>query len=144
MVLPRLYRRVRVRCLCFVYTCRRLIDLSNDCRYPKAFPSALSLVNTSGAKQSTFPNAHRWPADVSEAVLETWVNGWFTTFWQLKSWDNDPTSARVVLGKGGFHGGQPHMLDGIGPDGSVGGPDEFLPEAKQAHKHPPPGFCGDL
>jgi hypothetical protein len=49
--------------------------------YPKAFPAALRLINTSGSRQSTFPHAHRWPADVSAAILETWVNGWFTTWW---------------------------------------------------------------
>ena len=138
--------------------------------YPKAFPSALSLINTSGAKQSTFPNADRWPEDISEAVLETWVNGkravincrsfrgftafqclkrcwlsspgWFTTFWRLKSWDGDPTSARVVLGTGGFHGGQPHMLDGIQKDGSTGGPDEFLPEANFTNPLDAPSMGG--
>ncbi len=108
--------------------------------YPKAFPSALTLVNTSGAVQSTFPHAHHWPDDISEAVLETWVNGWFTTFWELQSWD--PATAHIVLGKGGFHGGQPHMLDGIQKDGSVGGPDEFLPEANFTNPLDAPSMGG--
>ena len=38
----------------------------------------------------------------------------------------DTATATLVLGKGGFHGGQPHMLDGVNADGSAGGPDEFL------------------
>ena len=95
--------------------------------YPKAFPKALLLTNTTGATQTAFPHADTWADDVSEAVLETWVNGWFTTFWQLKGYD--ASVGRLSLGKGGFHGGQPHMLDGIQKDGSIGGPDEFLPEA---------------
>ena len=104
--------------------------------YPKAFPAALALVNTSNAVQNTFPNAHKWPDDMSEAVIETWVNGWFTTWWQLKSYDKG--KQRFELGKGGFHGGQPHMLDGLNKDGSKGGPDEFLPEANyvRARSHP--------
>eukprot|EP01051_Picozoa_sp_SAG22_P012283 SAG22_NODE_1261_length_4977_cov_9.689832_2_plen_169_part_00 len=110
--------------------------------YPKAFPAALSLINTSGAKQSTFPNALAWPADLSDAVLETWVNGWFTTFWRIKDWDKDPTSARLELGRGGFHGGQPHMLDGLQPDGSAGGPDEFLPEANFTNPLDAPSMGG--
>ena len=108
--------------------------------YPKAFPSALTLINTSGAKQSTFPNAAAWPEDMSEVVLETWVNGWFTTFWQLQSFD--ASLGRVALGKGGFHGGQPHMLDGIQKDGTVGGPDEFLPEGNFTNPLDAPSMGG--
>ena len=43
--------------------------------YPAVFPSALVLVNTTGAAQKTFPHADRWPKNVTEAVLRTWVNG---------------------------------------------------------------------
>ena len=70
------------------------------------------------------------------------VNGWFTTFWELQSWDGDPTTAHLVLGKGGFHGGQPHMLDGIQADGSIGGPDEFLPEANFTNPLDAPSMGG--
>ena len=70
------------------------------------------------------------------------VNGWFTTFWQLQSWDGDPTTAHLVLGKGGFHGGQPHMLDGIQKDGSIGGPDEFLPESNFTNPLDAPSMGG--
>ena len=48
---------------------------------------------------------------------------------------NEPQEGRLRLGRGGFHGGQPHMLDGFNPDGSTRpGGDEFLPEAN----HQPP------
>jgi len=86
--------------------------------YPAVFPSQLKLVNTTGARQKTFPNAHLWPADISGAVLHTWVNGWFTEMWELDSFD--PATGVLALGKGGFHGGQPHMLDSVLPDGSPG------------------------
>ena len=125
--------------------------------YPKAFPAALRLINQSGSVQSTFPHAANWPDDVSEAIIETWVNGWFTTWWQLKGYEQ--AAGRLKLGRGGFHGGrecpilppllrdmplavtvysssnalrwpEPHMLDGLNKDGSVQpGGDEFLPEA---------------
>ena len=44
--------------------------------------------------------------------------------WELESYDI--ATGELLLGKGGFHGGQPHMLDGTNPDGSPSGPDEFL------------------
>ena len=72
--------------------------------------------------------------------METWVNGWFTTFWQLKSYDD--AAAKFELGRGGFHGGQPHMLDGIKTDGSIGGPDEFLPEGNFTNPLDSPSMSG--
>eukprot|EP00039_Didymoeca_costata_P023769 m.8181 g.8181 ORF g.8181 m.8181 type:complete len:1067 (-) comp3851_c0_seq2:220-3420(-) len=97
--------------------------------YPTVFPSALVLKNTTdvNVKQKTFPNSHLWPKDnetLSKAILRTWVNGWFTEMWNVAGWNED--TATLDLGYGGFHGGQPHMLDSVNPDGTPGGPDEFL------------------
>ena len=61
---------------------------------------------------------------MSQAVLRAWVNGWFTTMWEVEGWDEQ--HGELALGRGGFHGGQPHMLDSVRADGSPGGPDEFL------------------
>lgn len=108
--------------------------------YPKAWPAALTLINTSGAEQNAFPHAHTWPTDVTDAILETWVNGWFTTWWKLT--DFDAATGTLKLGRGGFHGGQPHMLDGLSPDGSVGPPDEFLPEANFTNPLDSPSMGG--
>ena len=35
--------------LCFVYTCRRLIDLSNDCRYPERMGWLYKHMNSSAS-----------------------------------------------------------------------------------------------
>ena len=63
---------------------------------------------------------HHRPANISGAVLRTWVNGWFTEMWELNGFD--AATGTLSLGKGGFHGGQPHMLDGVQKDGTPGGP----------------------
>ena len=51
--------------------------------YPAVFPAALRLANTTGSTQKTFPNSKRWPANISGAIMHTWVNGWFTEMWYV-------------------------------------------------------------
>ena len=78
--------------------------------YPKPFPASLELSNTSGVKQSVFPHSAQWDvsggaANGTRAKLRAWVNGWYTSMWEIADWDED--KSKLTLGRGGFHGGQP-------------------------------------
>eukprot|EP01049_Picozoa_sp_SAG25_P009165 SAG25_NODE_885_length_4932_cov_8.691082_2_plen_292_part_00 len=55
----------------------------------------------------------------TRAKLRAWVNGWFTSMWEIDGWNE--TTSQLDLGKGGFHGGQPVYLQSLNPDGSWGG-----------------------
>jgi hypothetical protein len=65
--------------------------------YPTPFPASVELSNTSGVKQSVFPHSSKW--DISggresdakaqngtRAKLRAWVNGWFTSMWEIADW----------------------------------------------------------
>ena len=110
--------------------------------YPTVFPAALALANTTGAHQRVLPNAHRWPVNVSGGILRAWVNGWFTEMWELGGYDD--ATGRIALGRGGFHGGQPHMLDSVNPDGTPGAPDEFLNSTVNVTNRLDPGSMGQI
>lgn len=92
--------------------------------YPKPFPASLELSNTSGIKQSVFPHSTKWDvsaggANGTRAKLRAWVNGWFTSMWEIADWAEN--KSKLTLGRGGFHGGQPVYLEAILPDGTWGG-----------------------
>ena len=92
--------------------------------YPTPFPASLSMSNTTGQKQTVFPNSVEWDVhggggadgNGTKALLRSWVNGWFTSMWELEGWDE--AASKLTLGRGGFHGGQPVYLDFNNPDGS--------------------------
>lgn len=62
------------------------------------FPTGLRLGNAS----ALFPNSSRWH-DVSQAVLTSWTNGWFTSHFDIAAFDN----GTLVFGpRGGTQGGR--------------------------------------
>lgn len=105
--------------------------------YPMPFPGSVELSNTSGVKQSAFPHSAKWDVyggggkdgNGTRAMLRAWVNGWFTSMWEIEQWDED--TSKLTLGKGGFHGGQPVYLQALRADGSWG--NEVSERASKIH-----------
>ena len=96
--------------------------------YPKPFPASVELSNTTGVKQSVFPHSSKWDVhggavkgghNGTRGMLRVWVNGWFTSMWEIDTWDEE--ASKLTLGRGGFHGGQPVYLQALNQDGSWGG-----------------------
>ena len=70
--------------------------------YPQVFPSALSLSNTTGVTQTVFPHSAEWVVDNrttgTRGILRAWVNGWYTSFWEVDAWHE--AESYMELGKG--------------------------------------------
>lgn len=61
-----------------------------------------------------FPNAGEWGDrgdDMSQAIFTTWTNGWFTTHFDVTSWNQTGSKQLVFGSKGGNQGGRGWHFD---------------------------------